>query len=355
MHTRLRWMMLWTLLGLLAGAGTAAAQAPEDGSWRKVHDLRGAWRFHIGDDPAWASPGLRDGGWEEIFVPAAWEDEGYPGYDGYAWYRRRFRLDAGAKGKYLYLHLGRIDDVDEVYVNGHLVGSEGACPPAHRTAYHLFRIYRLPENVLHYGKENVIAVRVYDERLEGGLLEGQVGIYERLDDLPLVVDLAGAWRFRPGDDPRWRAEKISEAGWHTIQAPARWEPQGFERLDGFAWYRVDFFMPERSRGQALVLLLGLIDDLDEAYVNGVRVGRTGDLERRHVRGDEWKQLRAYPLPEEVLNYGGYNTLAVRVYDGELDGGLYQGPVGVATRAAFERWHGGTAYWKRLLDWVFDGE
>lgn len=342
------------LLMLASGGAVAAVAQPAEGTWRQLRDLRGSWRFQIGDDAAWADPGLDDSGWDNVLVPSAWEDEGYPGYDGYAWYRHAFHLDPRAKGRYLYLHLGRIDDVDQVFVNGYPVGATGGFPPGYRTGYQHFRAYRLPENILRYGRDNVIAVRVFDDELSGGMLEGPVGLYERLDHPPLVVDLAGSWGFRTGDDPRWKEEKISGQGWQPIQVPVVWEAQGFPRYDGYAWYRTDFVVPERYRQQELVLLLGKIDDLDEAYLNGVRVGRTGDLQRPRISGDEWQRLRAYPLPAGTVRHGAPNTLAVRVYDDRYDGGIFEGPVGVVTREAFERWHiaGDTSLWQWLYDWLF---
>ncbi len=331
----------------------AHAQRPAD-EWQRHLDLRGPWLFQIGDDARWAEPDWDDSGWDEIYVPSPWEDEGYPGYDGYAWYRRHFRLDPSTKGRALYLRLGRIDDVDEVFVNGMLIGATGGMPPDYRTAYQHDRIYRIPENALRYGRDNVIAVRVYDSQLEGGPVEGQVGLFERTDDPVLAVDLAGAWRFRPGDDLRWKDEKYPDGGWSTIQVPAWWEPQGHRGMDGYAWYRVRFVVPERYRKDDLVLLLGRIDDLDEAYLNGVRVGRTGDLERRRIDGDEYRRMRVYPLPRDLVRFGSYNTLAVRVYDGRIDGGIYEGPVGIATHRSVARWRDeAPGMWKYIQDWLFD--
>src|SRR4051794_38451645 len=77
--------------------------------------LGGAWKFHPGDDMAWASPGFDDAGWgsqdltppegsydpmtgSSGFVPG-WTTQGYPRLTGYAWYRLRIRLrrtDTGA-------------------------------------------------------------------------------------------------------------------------------------------------------------------------------------------------------------------------------------------------------------------
>jgi hypothetical protein len=347
-------IILWP--GPVTGPILALAQ-PREGEWERVLDLRGTWRFQIGDDLDWANAALDDEAWDEVFVPSNWEDEGFPGYDGFAWYRRTFRLDGKAKGQHLYLRLGRIDDTDGVYVNGHFVGTSGSFPPDYKTGYHQFRSYRIPESVLRYGGDNVIAVRIFDEGGPGGIVEGPIGLYVRTDLPDLVVDLTGLWSFRPGDNLRWKDEKVSESGWKPIQVPGRWEPQGYEGLDGFAWYRTRFFVPANARRDDLILLLGQIDDLDEAYLNGVRIGRTGDLQRHEIQGDEWQRLRTYPLPQETLHYGAYNSLAVRVYDGLIDGGIYEGPLGLATPAALEDWarRAEPGFWRVLKEWLMGWE
>ena len=60
---------------------------------RELLDLEGNWKFKLGDDQHWADPKFNDIKWQEIYVPANWEDEGYPGYDGYAWYRIHFNVE----------------------------------------------------------------------------------------------------------------------------------------------------------------------------------------------------------------------------------------------------------------------
>ena len=89
---------------------------------KQIVDLRGNWKFEIGDNKKYADPNFNDKKWDEIFVPSEWENEGYPGYDGYAWYRKTFILPASAQSKRLSLHMGYSDDACAVYVNGNLVG-----------------------------------------------------------------------------------------------------------------------------------------------------------------------------------------------------------------------------------------
>lgn len=318
-------------------ASSASVYAAEE---FRIADFRGFWKFEIGDNSNWAKPGFDDSSWDEIFVPASWEDEGFPGYDGFAWYRKHFKLDIKNKSGTIYLQLGRIDDVDEVYLNGHLVGYKGSFPPNTETAYNIFRKYLVPPEYLNFMGENVIAIRVFDEHLAGGIIEGRPGLYRYEDAINLHLPLAGLWKFHPGDSPDWKAKNYDDSGWEKISVPAYWEIQKHRGLDGFAWYRKTFFLSEDLQNQQLILILGKIDDLDETFVNGQLVGHTGDFddEPPEVRGGEWQKLRAYYLPEEVLHFSQNNVIAVRVFDGLIDGGVYEGPIGITTRENYLKWH-----------------
>jgi hypothetical protein len=328
-----------TSAGRAPVAADAAGAAGTEG-WEPVADLGGPWLFRIGDDPAWALPAAT-AGWERIAAPAAWEDEGFWGYDGFAWYQKRFALPPGTAGRVgprpLYLRLGRVDDVDEVYLNGRFLGSTGRVPPSYETAYLAPRLYRIPPGYLDPAGENVLAVRVFDAELSGGLIEGPLDLAVPPPDdpraAPMVADLAGAWRLGAGDNADRAAPGFDDGAWAEVTVPARWDPQGFADLDGYAWYRRRFTLSAADARRDLVLVLGAVDDLDQAFVNGVRVGQTGDVEGRVVGGDEWMRPRAYPVPAAALRPG-ENVVAVRVFDGLLDGGLYAGPVGLMTAEAY---------------------
>src|SRR5207302_218309 len=84
-------------------------------------------------------------------------------------YRCRFSLPVAAAGRTAYLELGKIDDVDETFVNGVEVGQTGAFPPGFRSERQAFRRYRVPADALNWGGQNVLAVRVYDGGGGGGI------------------------------------------------------------------------------------------------------------------------------------------------------------------------------------------
>lgn len=307
---------------------------------RMVEDLRGKWKFQIGDEEKWANPAFDDSKWDEIYAPSPWEDEGYPGYDGFAWYRKRFVAKEDWKGKVLHLHMGTIDDADELYVNGYFIGFGGQFPPHYISEYGWSREYLLPSWCLKYGATNVIAVRVYDGGLSGGITRGKLGIFQTIDPLLAEQPLDGTWKIMTGDDDAWKEAAFNDAAWHDIKVPLFWEAQGMKDYDGFAWYRFRFRPAPELEKKTLILLVGKVDDLDETFLNGERIGRTGTMRARaeDIRiSNEYSQLRAYTIPGGLLKFGQDNVIAVRVYDKWLHGGIYDGPVGLITRDSYREW------------------
>ena len=300
-------------------------------------DLRGEWRLEIGDDPRYKDPNFDDSTWERIAVPSTWENEGFPGYDGYAWYRTRFVVPAELKGKRLYLRLGRVDDVDQVFLNGKYLGGKGSFPPRFKTAWDDRRTYKIPPGMLHFGGENVLAVRVYDAGGAGGIVDGPVGIFSRLDVLKLALNLKGPWKFRTGDKPEWKRPGLDDSQWPTIEVPSCWEKQGYRDYDGVAWYRKHVVIPDTLARHKLILMLGKINDIDEAYFNGTEIGHTGRFpqgeEPAHYK-DKKKVERAYFIPPFLIRPGKDNVIAVRVLDVGKYGGIYEGYIGLATRGEY---------------------
>lgn len=316
---------------------TGCAQDSE----RRVN-LRGYWRFCLGDSKKYAAAEYNDADWEKIYAPAPWQQEGFRNYRGYAWYRKKFSI-AFQKEEMLVLHIGRIDDTDEVYVNGRLIGTTGGFPPDYFTAYNVPRTYTIPTSYLRPGKDNVVAVRVYDQGGEGGIVGKNVGIYSYGPELKNIFMLNGNWKFRLFDDLHWAEEQVDEKDWENVVVPSSWESQGFGEYDGFAWYRKHFTLPAGFKTSDMVVIAGKIDDLDEVYINGKRVGHTGNMESREFSHGEVDQLRTYFIPDDLLRAGAENVIAVRVFDGVSRGGIYQGPVVIVPRSQYK------AFWKQYRE------
>lgn len=312
------------LIGLYASA--------QERDLRMYKSLKGEWRFSIGDKVEWRTHDFDHSQWEKINVPMAWEDQGFNGYDGYAWYRLSFHLSDAASEEELWLDLGYIDDVDECYLNGELIGSTGSFPPDKKTAYNSHRLYKLPMEQLIYGDKNVIAVRVYDFYNAGGIVSGNIGLLHNKRPLLLDLSLEGKWQFQTGDNHNYKNIDFKDNIWDSIYVPGAWEDQGYEYYDGIAWYRKSVSLSNELKGESLVLILGKIDDVDEVYVNGELIGQTGDIEPHHFIYDKaYQSMRGYIIPAHVLHKNDELVIAVRVYDARLTGGIYEGPVGIVTQ------------------------
>jgi sialate O-acetylesterase len=176
--------------------------------------------------------------------------------------------------------------------------------------------------------------------MAGGIVQGKIGLYESKDYLTPQISFAGKWRFKTGDSEKWADPSFDDRSWNQIFVPAYWESQGYSGYDGVAWYRLHFKLPAELSEKTLVLLLGRIDDLDETYVNGKEVCRTGRIRSNPKRSSldgEYREIRAYTISAGLLKPGADNVIAVRVYDGGGPGGIYEGSIGIMTREQYRDW------------------
>ncbi|MCP4774278.1 MAG: 9-O-acetylesterase [Planctomycetaceae bacterium] len=112
----------------------------------------------------------------------------------------------------------------------------------------------------------------------------------------------------------WKAPALDDSDWISIKAPGSWESQGYQQLDGIAWYRRTITLPDSWKSQPASISLGQIDDIDITYVNGVKIGSISD----------WTKLRKYEIPANLLK-AGKNSIAIRVTDQAGGGGIIGDP------------------------------
>jgi hypothetical protein len=162
--------VLLVLFGLTAGLhAQGAAPNPVDAAELEATlgdgtvELSGPWKFHTGDDLAWAQQNYDDSNWSTIdltppagsanaelgtsgFIPG-WTGNGYPGYTGYAWYRLRINVQS-SHGRLAIKMPEDADDAYQLYVNGEKVGEFGKFGEHKVTAYStLPRAFRLPREL----------------------------------------------------------------------------------------------------------------------------------------------------------------------------------------------------------------
>lgn len=334
-------LILLTLL-IATSHGSCTIRINNDASAPSIESLislDGRWKFNIGDDENWARKDFDDAHWDTLGAPGRWQDQGYVGYFGYAWYRRTITIDPTSASNYLYLHLGNIDDVNEVYFNGVFIGQTGRFPPEFETAYNIPVVYPIPKDLIQFNAPNTIAIRVFDEGRDGGITAGPLCIGYYADERLLSQNLSGHWQISFDYNRSYLNEDFDDEEWLPIHVPATWESQGYTNYDGTASYRKVFEMESPLGDQPLFLVLGKIDDKDRVYLNGQLIGKTEDMyktalsnkNRRDWWGEgDWQIRRAYPIPEKILNKSGHNTLVVVVEDTGGVGGIFEGPVGIMT-------------------------
>lgn len=114
---------------------------------------------------------------------------------------------------------------------------------------------------------------------------------------------------------QWKNTDYDDAAWPQIQVPDLWEhQQPGAQFDGIIWYRKEITLDETDAGKPAQLQLAMIDDNDETYVNGVKVGG--------INGYNVK--RVYTVDASLLKKG-KNVIAVRVEDTGGGGGIYGEP------------------------------
>jgi hypothetical protein len=128
-------------------------------------------KFKTGDNADWKQPAFNDADWKNINTGAQWESQGYDNYDGYAWYRFHFFLPSSLKELSAWKDsvrflLGKIDDNDETFLNGTLIGKT--------QGWTALRDYRVAtdNSALKWDADNVLAIRVFDGSGGGGMYNG---------------------------------------------------------------------------------------------------------------------------------------------------------------------------------------
>lgn len=174
---------------------------------KKQEEARRKWWDAIDshqDSPgaAWMETGFNDSAWKNMTLPQPMTQDGLDSFDGIVYFRHSFTIGKGFEQGTV-LTLGPIDDMDDAYVNGTLVGS------THEDGkWNTLRRYVVPDGLIKEGLVTV-AVRVYDQAGQGGLIGKRGSLSLRLAVLdsknPKIergktyrIPLEGTWKYRVG-------------------------------------------------------------------------------------------------------------------------------------------------------------
>jgi beta-galactosidase len=204
----------------------------------EFHIVKGEWKFSKGDSMLWKNPDLDDRSWQVVRLPSTWEEHSnYTPDNVFGWYRRELTIPAELKGKEIFINVGKIDDADETYFNGVKVGGMGSFPPNYTSAWDILRYYKVPHDIINYGSENSIAVRVFDG-VQGG------GIYndgETIKEGPFESTCPGG----------------SGAGYLNA---------------GIGWYRKTFKLPENIKHKRVFIEFDGVYMNSDVWINNTHLG-----------------------------------------------------------------------------------
>ena len=113
-------------------------------------------------------------------------------------------------------------------------------------------------------------------------------------------------------NPTYSVENYNDSSWESMHIPT-WLKGDLKNFDGIIWFRKTFELSDVDKNAAYNLSLGGMDDEDITFVNGVKVGLTRN----------WTIHRNYALPKGLLKKG-KNSIAIRLFDGASNGGMYGG-------------------------------
>ncbi|MBN2012129.1 sialate O-acetylesterase [candidate division KSB1 bacterium] len=173
----------------------------------------------------WYDPFLDTSDWETMHVPGYWQEAKTGAINGVVWFRRNIDIPLHMAGKPAIIKLGRIVDIDSVFINGQFIGTTGS--------QYAPRRYNIPENLLKVG-ENTIVVRIINTRRRGGFVPGKQ--YE-LSAGENTLNLESDWKYRigataePFEEPLFTG-KIPTGLFNSMLAPIL-----NYNIKGVVWYQ----------------------------------------------------------------------------------------------------------------------
>ena len=136
---------------------------------RKIDLPEKGWAFRTdvnenGHLRKYFAPAFNDSQWRRLSVTKSWEEQGFPGYNGIAWYRVKFKMPPKMDCTTVEMAFGAVDEVAWVWLNGKYVGQHDEGTMGWNRPFDL----DVTEEIKYNG-ENVLVVRVYDSVAGGGI------------------------------------------------------------------------------------------------------------------------------------------------------------------------------------------
>lgn len=127
--------------------------------------------------------------------------------------------------------------------------------------------------------------------------------------------------FKPHEDPGiaaqaadWASPDFDDSHWARLNVPGQWQDEGWG-FNGAVWYRRTIQIPPDWVGRDMELYLGVVDDFDRTFVNGILIGAMGS-----ETANWWATPRHHKVPAALITSTTLH-IAVRVFDIWGNGGI----------------------------------
>lgn len=120
----------------------------------------------------------------------------------------------------------------------------------------------------------------------------------------LYIDLSGDWRITSDDRPEFAAPGFDDHAWGTFRLPAGSSPYRLR-----CWLRRTVELPASADRTQLALTVGVMRDVYEVYVNGVRIGASGNFES--FADAQIPRPRTFDIPADAAEVTGPVAIALR--------------------------------------------
>lgn len=139
-------------------------------------------------------------------------------------------------------------------------------------------------------------------------------------------------KFITGDNIDYSHLAYDDSKWEELKTSMPWDKQGYDKYDGFGWYRIHVTIPVSLKANSFLtdsvrLFLSKIDDICEVFLNGTKIGRSGSFPaEKEGYITTWNKIQEFHIAANspFLKWDAENIIAVRVYDGGGGGGIFGG-------------------------------
>ncbi len=121
-------------------------------------DISNDWRLTFTDDENHKDLNYDDSTWKQVSLPGKLlKEKGKKTY----WIRKKVIINENLEQSLLAFVSGKFWDSEKTYFNGYEIGSTGKEPPDFASEWNFYKYYVIPNKIINYGSENIIAIRVY--------------------------------------------------------------------------------------------------------------------------------------------------------------------------------------------------